>query len=142
MSLSISTSQISCHNPDSLELTYSDHIQSLLVKINHDVDEQDWGFHYIDSIFIWLNNVFETSQNLDNQSAHSSYQISFPITAQIDDVFKVTVTCSLGGSITSSLTVGHTTSSADSFSVVIALCTFSLISLGPILLRRKNKIRA
>jgi hypothetical protein len=100
----LSFNTASAHEPSSVNLSYDLSSQTLSVTVGHYT--YDVTIDYIDSVEVKINgkpnNIFNYTSQKDKNMASFSYEIE----AKAGDLIEVTATSKMGGSKTSSITVG------------------------------------
>jgi hypothetical protein len=100
----LSFNTASAHEPSSVNLSYDLSSQTLSVTVGH--YKYDVTIDYIDSVEVKINgkpnNIFNYTSQKDKNMASFSYKIE----AKAGDLIEVTATSKMGGSKTSSITVG------------------------------------
>jgi hypothetical protein len=94
----------SAHEPSSVNLNYDLSTQTLSVTIGHYT--YDVTVDYIDSVEVKVNGKLYNSFNYTSQYDKNIAAFSYKVVAKTGDLIEVTATSKMGGSKTSSLTVG------------------------------------
>lgn len=93
------------NEPSSLNLSYDSSSQTLSVSVGHYT--YDVTVDYISTVEVKLNSKPYQTFNYSNQSNKYMATFSYNIEAKPGDVIEVTAASKLGGSKTSSITVGN-----------------------------------
>ena len=89
--------------PTSITLTYDLNKGFLHVEAEHPSFNLDKS--YVRLMNIYVNNSQISARNYYRQEAYDKFTDDFPVTAQVGDVIKVELFCSLGGDMSKELTV-------------------------------------
>jgi hypothetical protein len=100
----LSFSTVSAHDPSSLNLGYDLSSQTLTVTVGHYT--YDVTVDYIDSIVVKINGNDYKTFNYTSQYDKTMASFSYKIEAKTGDLIEVTATSKMGGSKTTSITVG------------------------------------
>lgn len=91
--------------PQDVTLEYDSSGQTLAVTITHKSSFP--GFHHIKAVQIKNNAAVISTTNYDSQPAKSPFTYTYKVAAAPGDKLEATVTCSLSGSKTATITVSR-----------------------------------
>ena len=89
--------------PQDVKLEYDSSAQTLAVTITHKSSFP--GFHHIKYVEIKKNSAVISTTNYDSQPGEATFTYTYKVAAAEGDKLEVTVTCSLAGSKTATITV-------------------------------------
>jgi hypothetical protein len=100
------------HSPTDMQLSYDPVAHQLAVTITHQVP--DPAAHYVREVAVRVNGQAAVTRQYTGQPSSSSFTYTYPLRAGTGDTIEVYAPCSLGGSITRSITVsGNETGAAS-----------------------------
>jgi hypothetical protein len=121
---------VSAHAPSSIMLSYDKNNNSLLVDVQHGVEESDTT-HFIATVYIRVNEELVDTYNYYNQSSTSGDTFTYPVTANDGDTIDVAVYCSTGNSLMESLTLGATSGEDDDstpgFEIILVISAIAIV---------------
>jgi hypothetical protein len=95
---------VNAHPPESVQLEYDSSSQTLKVMITHDTSSPDK--HFVQSVVIVRSGIIVSTANYNSQPEKSSFTYSYDdLPAQDGDTFDVTVSCSISGNKTGTLSI-------------------------------------
>ena len=92
--------------PQDVKLEYNSNAQTLTVTITHKSSFP--GFHHVKTVEIKKNSAVISTTHYDTQPGKSPFTYTYEVSATEGDKLEVTVTCSLSGSKTATITVSQT----------------------------------
>jgi hypothetical protein len=104
MAVFFSLNTANAHEPSSVNISYDLPSQTLAVSIGHYT--YDVTVDYIDSVVVNVNGKLYNTYNYTSQYDKTLATFSYRVAAKAGDLIEVTATSKMGGSRTSSITVG------------------------------------
>jgi hypothetical protein len=91
------------HPPSNMQVSYNATGEDLFVTITHIVPNP--GVHYVQKVAIFRNGNLVNSSTYTSQPSPDTFAYRYGLHASGGDRFEVTASCSIGGSVTRTLTV-------------------------------------
>jgi cytochrome bd-type quinol oxidase subunit 1 len=107
--ISIFVAPGSAHPPSNMKLKYDHAANELEIIITHQVSNEN--DHYIFRIDIWKNGTLYLTLNYTRQPSKGTFSYNVKISADQDDVIKVTAYCNYNGDLTTTLDLAEGTES-------------------------------